>query len=205
MPVTRWLPEPPAGTPVGLGFDGSDHDDWTVLSAETLEGYSFTPRYGPDKLPTIWDPAQWGGTVPREQVDLAVSEVFGRFKVARGYFDPPRWETDVDRWALEHGDAVVKFETYKTMRMHPALERFYADLSNGRITHDGCPLTILAMAHAKKIPKPGDRYILSKPSQAQKIDPAMGRVLAHEAVSDALADGWKPPKKRRARRMIVLD
>lgn len=204
MPPT-WLPEPPAGTAVGLGFDGSDHDDWTVLSAETIDGFSFTPRYGPDQLPTIWDPAQWGGKVPREQVDLAVSEVHAKFVVARGYYDPPRWETDVDRWALEHGDkTVVAFETYKVQRMHPALERFYADLSTGRITQDGCPLTAIAMANAKKIPKPGDRYILAKPSQSQKIDPAMGRVLAHLAISDALAAGWTPPAPRRNRRMVVI-
>lgn len=200
-----WLPEPPAGTPIALGFDGSDTSDWTVLGAETLDGYSFTPRYGPSNQPTIWNPAEWDGLVPRDQVDVAIREVFGKFRVSRGYFDPPRWETDVDRWALEHGEErVIAWPTYRQRPMHEALERFVADLAAGRIRHDGCPLTALAMANARKIAKTSDRYVLGKPSPMQKIDPAVGRVLAHEAASDARAAGWGAQKPRKNARMIVI-
>ncbi|TSD68122.1 terminase [Aeromicrobium piscarium] len=187
----EWLPEPDAGTPICLGFDGSDVSDWTVLSAETCDGFSFTPRYGPDRRPTIWIPDEWGGTVPRKQVSIAVDEIHDRFEVARGYYDTPRWETDVDIWAGKHGEeCVIAWPTYRVKPMHEALERFYTDLSTGRIRHDGCPLTNLAMANARKIAKSSDRYILGKPSQHQKIDPAMTRVLAHEAAADARAAGW---------------
>ena len=121
-----WLPEPPDGTSICTGFDGSDVDDWTALKAETREGFIFTPRYGPDKRPTIWNPAEWGGRVPRDQVDIAVKEIHRRFDVKRGYYDPPRWETDVDRWALELGEEVVlEWATYRTKQMHEALERFH--------------------------------------------------------------------------------
>lgn len=107
------------------------------------------------------------------------------------YADPPRWETDVDRWALKHGEErVISWATYRTRQMHDALERFLADLAAGRIAQDGCPLTARAMANARKLAKASDRYILGKPSQNQKIDPAMTRVLAHEAASDARAAGW---------------
>ncbi len=201
----RWLPEPPDGSQITLGFDGSDVSDWSVIAAETVDGFSFTPRYGPDKRPTIWNPAEWDGKVPREQVDLAIDELHDRFKVERGYYDPPRWETDVDRWALKHGErTVVAFPTYKTVRMHEALERFYADLTQGRIKQDGCPLTDLAMSHARKIPKGPDRYILGKPSQHQKIDPVMGRVLAHEAGAHARQEGWGARKPRKQSRLIVV-
>lgn len=187
----EWLPEPPPGTPICLGFDGSDVDDWTVIRAETRDGFAFTPRYGPDALPTIWRPTEWpDGRVPRSQVTVAVDELFARFEVARMYCDPPRWETDVDSWALDHGDLVHPWETYRSTPMHGALERFYTDLTAGRIRHDGCPLTALAMANAKKQAKSSDRYLLMKPSQSQKIDPAMATVLAHEAAADARADGW---------------
>lgn len=187
----EWLPEPDAGTPIAAGFDGSDVSDWTVIGAETRDGYSFTPRYGPDRRPTIWIPSEWGGVIPREQVAIAVDELFGKFAVSRMYCDPPRWETDVDNWSQKHGeDRVIAWPTYKDVRMHPALERFYADLSNGRIRHDGCPLTNMSMANARKVAKGADRYILGKPSQNQKIDPTMGRVLAHEAAADARAAGW---------------
>lgn len=187
-----WLPEPPLGTPVALGFDGSDVDDWTALRAETRDGFQFTPRYGPDRLPTIWVPSQWPGErIPRAEVSVAVAEVFGRFRVARMYADPPRWETDVDQWALEYGgDVVFPWETYRPKAMHEALERFMNDLTAGRVTHDGCPLTALCMGNARKLAKASDRYVLGKPAQHQKIDAAMASVLAHEAAADARAAGW---------------
>ena len=192
-----WLPEPEAGTRIALGFDGSDVDDWTALRAETVDGFQFTPRYG-DGLPTIWKPSEWpNGRVPRDQVHAALQGIFDRFKVKRFYADPPRWETDVEAWALEFDalvgeDVVAAWPTYRPKPMHEALERFLADLQAGRIRHDGCPLTALAMANARKIVAKGaaDRYILSKPSQSQKIDPTMASVLAHEAAADARAEGW---------------
>lgn len=187
----EWLPAPDGGESICLGFDGSDVSDWTCISAETRDGLSFTPRYGPDRRPTIWNPAEWGGRIPRDQVDLALAEIFDTYNVERMYCDPPRWETDVERWALEHGeDHVISWATYRPKQMHEALERFVADLTEGRIEHDGCPLTNLAIGNARKVAKGADRYILAKPSPSQKIDPAMTRVLAHEAASDARAAGW---------------
>ena len=186
----HWLDEPAPGTPVCLGFDGSDSDDWTVIRAETVNGFAFTPRYGPDSRPTLWNPREWDGWVPRAEVDLAVAALFDRFEVGRMYCDPPRWETDVDRRAGQYPDRVMAWPTYRTTQMHAALQRFLADLHAGRITHDGCPVTSGHMANAKKLARQGDRYILGKPSQTQKIDAAMGTVLAHEAAADARADGW---------------
>lgn len=186
-----WLPEPPPGTAICLGFDGSDVDDWTALRAETRDGFQFTPRYGPDSLPTIWNPAEWDGRVPRDQVDIAVSSLFERFEVRRFYCDPPRWETDVERWALLHGEKVViGWETYRTKQMHDALLRFTTDLNTGLIKHDGCPITALHLGNARRMAKAGDRYVLGKPSQNQKIDAAMATVLAHEAAADERAAGW---------------
>ena len=183
-----WLPEPPAGTPICLGLDGSDVDDWTALRAETRDGHQFTPRHG--GRPTIWRPEEWDGRVPRLQVRDALREVFGRFEVARFYPDPPRYETDVEEWAVEFGEErVIPWPTYRPRQMHEALERFRNDLSAGRITHDGCPLTWQSMSNARQVGR-GGRYVLNKPSQAQKIDPTMASVLAHEAAADARAAGW---------------
>jgi phage terminase large subunit-like protein len=193
MSARLWLPEPEPGTQVALGFDGSDVDDWTALRAETRDGHQFTPRYGPEGRPTIWKPAEWpGDRVPREQVHLAVAHVFDRFKVARFYYDPPRWGTDGEQWALKHGDDVVaEWATYRPRPMHEALDRFMVDLHASRITQDGCPLTWLSMENAVRVAsKTADRYGIGKPSQSQKIDPTMASVLAHEAASDARAAGW---------------
>ena len=197
----EWLPEPAPGTAIALGFDGSDVDDWTALRAETREGFQFTPRYGPDREPTIWKPSDFpDGRIDRTQVHVALSEVFDRFKVARFYCDPPRWETDVDQWSLEFGeDVVVGWATYRPKQMHEALERFLTDLHAKRITHDGCPLTATCMANARKLAKLSDRYLIGKPAQTQKIDAAMASVLAHEAASDARAAGWSVSSLTRAR------
>lgn len=194
-----WLPEPEAGTSICLGFDGSDFDDWTALKAETIDGFVFTPRFGPDRLPTIWNPKEHpDGRTPRSEVHDAVREVFERFVVERFYCDPPRWETDVDQWASEFDldqPRVVEWPTYRPKQMHEALERFVADLGAGRISHDGCPITSLHMANARKATR-ATRYVLGKPNDHQKIDAAMATVLAHEAAADARAAGWSSKPER---------
>lgn len=196
-PERIWLPGPPRGTPVCLGFDGSENNDWTALAAETMDGYSFTPRYGPDQRPTIWDPQEWGGSIPRDQVRAAVDEVVATFRVARAYCDPQDWRTEIGEWALEYGEHVFReWPTNKVSRMHPALRTFEVDLVQGRIEHDDCPITRTHVANARKVARPGQMYILGKPTDHQKIDAAMARVLAHEAKQDAMADGWKPPATR---------
>lgn len=187
-----WLPEPEPGTPVCLGFDGSEVDDWTALRAETIDGMQFTPRYGPDRLPTIWNPAEhFDHRTPRPEVHAAVDEVFARYRVERAYLDPPLWPTEIDEWELRHGsERVIRWATYRPHQMHAALERFVTDLVNDRIRHDGCPITAAHVANARKAARGRDMYLLEKPNRHQKIDAAMASVLAHEAAADARAAGW---------------
>lgn len=180
---------------IALGFDGSDTDDWTALRAETLAGYQFTPKYDTgsgDMQSTIWNPAEFGGKVPRGQVHAAVDYVFDQYDVVRMYCDPPDWKSEIEQWSLRYGEKiVVEWATYRVVPMHAALSRFMTDLNQKSITHDGCPLTELCMRNARKDPKPQGRYLLAKPHGAyhQKIDAAMASVLAHEAASDARAAG----------------
>ena len=102
----------PYGSTIVLGFDGSDSDDWTAIRAETQDGFQFTPRFGPDRQPTIWDPAKFSGQVPRLEVDAAVDELFNRYAVARMYCDPPDWKSEIDEWAAKYGDKrVLRWET----------------------------------------------------------------------------------------------
>jgi phage terminase large subunit-like protein len=202
MPEMLWLPNPPKGTAVCLGLDGSENNDWTAIQAETIDGLSFTPRYGPDRRPTVWDPKEWGGEIPRGEVHAAVDEIFGTFRVKRMYNDPHGWYSEIGDWALEHGtDVVFEWPTNKLERMYSEIKRFEIDLAQKRITHDGCPIAAVHIANAKKVAKPGQKYILGKPSDHQKIDVVMSKILAHAAASDAIKDGWTatPP----TRRMIV--
>lgn len=185
----------PRGTQVVLGFDGSDSDDWTALRAETREGYQFTPTYGPDARPTIWNPAEWNGQAPRLEVAAAVEELFGYFDVVRMYCDPPYWETEVDAWAERYGDKrVIRWETYRPVQMHAAAERLLTDVVKAEsvFSHDGCQITATHVRNARKLARNNNRYVLGKPSQTQKIDACVTSILTHEAAGDVTAAAlWK--------------
>jgi hypothetical protein len=184
-------PAPPDGTEVCLGFDGSDNNDHTAIRLRTVDGYRFTPTYGPDNRPTHWDPTQWDGSIPRGEVRAAVDAICRRYRVIRAYCDPRDWQSEIGDWALHYGDTVfLEWATYRIRPMHDALVRAVTDLTTGRSTHDDCPITETHVANARKIAKPGDRYILGKPNDHQKIDMAVADVLAWEAGEDARASGW---------------
>lgn len=198
-----WLPNPEDGTPVCLGFDGSENNDWTAIQGETLDGFSFTPRYGPDKRPTVWDPQEWGGFIPRAEVHAAVSELFDRFRVARMYCDPQDWYSEIGDWSLEHGtEHVFEWATNRISAMYEEIRRFEIDLAQQRIKHDGCPIAAVHVANARKASKPGQKYVLSKPADHQKIDVVMAKILAHTAAADARESGWSAEKADH--RMIVF-
>ena len=74
--------------------------------------------------------------------------------------------------------------------MFPALVRYREDLAELLTTHDDDPTYRSHALAARKVAKPGDKFILGKPSEHQKIDVLMADVLAYEARADALAGGW---------------
>lgn len=191
MQETLWLPSPKPGTPICIGFDGSENDDWTALQCETVDGLTFTPRYGPDRLPAVWDPAEHGGTIPRDLVHVAVAELFETFEVARMYCDPHDWYSEIGEWSVAYGDNhVFEWPTNKVSRMYPEIRRFEVDLAQGKVTQDGCPIAAVHAANAKKVAKFNQQYVLGKPSNHQKIDVIMARILAHTAAADARESGW---------------
>lgn len=176
----------PAGTAIALGFDGSDSDDWTAIRACTEDGYRFTPTYGPDQLPTIWNPVDWNGFIPRAEVHAAMDEICSRYRVVRALCDPPGWQSEIFSWAAQYGETVfLEWATYRTVPMHAALDRAVTDLASSTTTHDDCKITAAHVANARKLARPGQRYILGKPSQHQKIDAAMADVLASESAAEA--------------------
>jgi hypothetical protein len=184
------------GTTIVLGFDGSDVDDWTGIRAETLDGFQFTPRYHNNR-PTIWDPRDHNGRVPRLEVMAAFEELFERYDVARAYCDPPYWQSEIDALEARYPGRVFRWETYRPKQMHAALERMKTDvmLESSTFTHDGNPLVQTHVRNAIEVPRaPYPSYLIFKASETQKIDLAMSSVLAHEAASDALAAGYSKPE-----------
>lgn len=191
MQGMTWLPNPPDDTAICLGFDGSENNDHTAIQAETLDGFTFTPRYGPDKRPTIWNPAEWNGQIPRSEVHAAVDELFSRYRVKRMYCDPQDWYSEIGDWSLSYGEEhVFEWATNRISKMYAEIKRFEIDLATKRITHDGCPVTAIHIGNARKAAKAAQQYVLIKPTDHQKIDAAMARILAHTAASDAREDGW---------------
>lgn len=196
----RWLDPPDEGARVCGGFDGSSTDDATVIKLETADGMLFTPRYGPDRRPTIWLPAEWDGVVPRAEVHAAWAEIAKTYRLERVYCDPFQWQSEIESWARLYGEETfVEWPTNTVKKMHSALDRFTTDLTTRALTHDGCPITTLHVANARRLAR-SDAYILGKPTQHQKIDAAMTSVLAHKAASDARATGWGSTDSR----MFVL-
>ena len=194
----------PAGAVVCLGFDGSMLDDWTVIRGRVIDPesgalYGFTPRFA-DGQPTIWNPADYGGEVPRGEVQAAVEELFDRYDVARMYLDPELWQSEIDAWASRYGDKrVITWPTYRTRQMAAALERLRTDVATGSLTHDDDPITASHVANARRVRRAGG-IVVGKPNEHQKIDAAVADALAHEAACDVKAAGL--PRKR-SRRMVI--
>lgn len=185
-------------TRVCLGFDGSDTDDYSGIRLETLEQYQFTPTYGAASRPTLWNPRDWNGRIPRSEVMAAFRELAQEYEIVRAYLDPPFWESEIDTLASELGEKTfLRWYTNRERQMHAALERFRTDVYNedSDFTHDGCEQTSVHIRNAVIRARSLDpvskqrRYILGKPEDHQKIDFAMSSVLAHEAVMDAIAAG----------------
>jgi hypothetical protein len=195
--------EGPDGTPIVLGFDGSDLDDFTGFRAETQDGYQFTPRYGPLNLPTIWNPADWNGQVPRNEVRTALREVMRHYQVIRMYGDPPYFTTEMDDWAAEYGEKVViRWYTQRATQMQAAADRLKTDISksDSTFTHDGCEITEAHVEATHKELRAGGtkdnpRYVLTKPEDGRKIDACVMSILCHEAAGDVTAAGlWLSPE-----------
>lgn len=187
--------EVPDGTAVVMAFDGSDVDDWTAIRCETEDGYQFTPTYGDDKLPCVWNPANHDGQVPRLEVRAAFDEVMARYQVVRAYLDPPYWETEVDEFSAQYGEKrVIRWETYRATQMHAAAERLVTDVvkADSGFTHDGCRITAAHVRNTRKAARPGRRYVLKKASPTQKIDCSVTSVICHEAAGDVTAAGLWP-------------
>jgi hypothetical protein len=182
------------GARIGLGFDGSISQDATALVACTEDGHLFVPNVG-DK-PTIWlRPVNAGRDwlMPRTEIDAAVRAVFDRYDVGRMLCDPPKWQTEIERWAELFGDDIVLFfETYRPQRMSGACDRFSTTLTDGGLSHDGDSLLtshVLAMVRRRAYVKAADesdgrtRYVFTKGEDGRKIDSGVSALLALEAAA----------------------
>lgn len=192
----------PEKTPIVVGFDGSDTDDWTAFRCETVDGYQFTPRFLDGKL-MIWDPAKHGGYTPRGEINLAMAHLISMYKVERVYCDPYLFQSEIDQWSVLYGDKVVlRWATNRPKAMAECLERFRTDVISGVLKHDGCPITSKHVENAQADRKPAGVLIRKdKHISKNKIDAVMSSALAHEAAYDAKAEGWGGGPRRKLTRV----
>jgi len=173
------------GDVICLGFDGSRYNDATALIACRLDDGLLTPL-------GVWEAPrglrEW--EVPAGEVDAAVAHAFNTYRVARAYCDPPLWQTEIDSWARDFGDVVVRYPTNRS-RFMGALERFRTDVASGVVPHDGSETLTRHVLNAQVREVRGG-YWLEKATASDKIDAAIAGVLAYEARSDVLASGWRP-------------
>ena len=198
-------------TAVAMGMDLSNNNDWTGIRLETPDMYQFTPTYdvGGDPRLTIWNPANYGGFIPRGEVRAAVDYLATQFTIVRAYIDPAgsargavdesvveddSWRTELAQWAEKYGPKVfIAWSCSRITPMHASLEQFRSAIRNpsSPFRHDGDVDTRNHVTNAVMIAKTMQRYVLGKPHGAdhQKIDMAMSSDLAHEAAMDATAAG----------------
>jgi hypothetical protein len=179
-------------TPIVVGFDGSDIDDWTGFRCETRDGYQFTPDV-PDGTPMIWDPAEFGGQVPRLEVDGWPRAHHGDLPRDPRLLRPALLDDRDRRWAEKYGDKVIiRWYTQRPKPMHAAAERLLTDIgkADSTFSHDGCETTEQHIGAAQV----QDRNGPLRPRQARRRPQdrhGHPSILAHEAAGDVTAaDLW---------------
>lgn len=196
-PPTVPAREVPAGTRIGLGFDGSVSQDSTVLRACTADGYRFSLPGWSWVRPTGEAMARWAAEhpdedwrVPRDEVDAAVAEAFLRFDVGRFRPDAAFWRDEITRWQRMYGDKVVMpFDTNSARLMSPAFDRWKTAVANGTAPHDGDEVVtahVLSMhqVHPRNATPDEDGRLPLVPAKGEdkaKIDGGLADILAYDA------------------------
>lgn len=175
---------PPAGSRIGVGFDGSISGDATVLVG-CHEGRSWV--IGAWERP-IDAPKDWA--VPRLAVKAAVRETFETYDVGLMFCDPPKWWTEIDEWAEAFGEErVIKVDTNSVAKFCPLVDRWFTGMREGTHTHSGDDVLrrhVLAVHKRKAKATAADddgrtMWQLVKGEDGRKIDAAIADVLAFSA------------------------
>lgn len=200
------------GDPIGMGFDGSENDDHTVLKGCTEDGRLFTIG--------IWTPKGddlgW-----RDEVTEAVDWAFDYFNVIRFYGDPAWWNEEMGKWAARHSDpsraSTLPVQEFWTggkgeARMALATGALRTDVRHGAtvidpeplrtepIEYDGRPIVQWHYENARtrkiRIRKEDDTetaeaFLVRKERKGSplKIDSVTSDILAKRARDDALKLG----------------
>lgn len=172
------------GDTIALGFDGSDVGDATALVAVRWPDWLVVPI-------RVWERPQgvkeWA--VPRAEVDAVLRDTMRRYRVVRGYFDPPMWQTEIDTWAGEFGSAVMPWWHRSDSRISPAVERLDSMVREGTLRHNGDPVLFRHLGATRRELCRGGGYRPARRHQGQAIDAASAVCGALAAMGDAVKHG----------------
>ncbi len=169
---------PPAGAEITVGFDGSKSRDSTALIGCTTDRHLF--RIG------VWERDQrdpeW--TVPRDEVNEKLAWAMDHWNVRRVSCDPPRWESEIEAWEKQWPDRIVRFDTFVSERMAPAVGRFHDGVMDGSLTHDGDPTLARHISNARtKETRWGLVIVKEHRDSPRRIDAAVAAVLADDGAT----------------------
>jgi phage terminase large subunit-like protein len=173
---------------------GSTSRDWTALIGCTLKDTPHVFVVG------IWernehDPDR---SVPRMEIDARGADAFRRYKVRMMACDPAGWTQEIEGWAMRYGETIVQLIPQTAERMAPACDVFRAELTSGRLTHDGNPALERALGNAvTRETRWGLSIVKDAKNSPRKIDPAVAAVLAR------LARNLAPQPKARLSAFLV--
>jgi len=188
LPAVAWealespYREPPQDAPIVVFFDGAEHRDGTcavgctIPQAEGEKPHLFRV-FAHEKPERAHD---W--TVDRDAVHRDVRRLFERWDVYELACDPHGWQTDIDQWSDDYGNAVFFFDT-RLSAFGVALDDFYAAVVNDDVTHGGDPRFAAHLMNAVySTTARGSRINKDHPDSPRKIDLA---VCAARALSRA--------------------
>lgn len=192
----------PLGEGITLGLDGSRWNDQTALIATHVKSGWQWPI-------GIWDPAEHGGEIPRDEVIGTIDDTFLQFYVVRLYGDPAQgWTEVLADCSSRHGTHRV-FEFFTDSRglrrTADAMQAYSQAMRAGEVTNDGDEQLASHIGHAQKKfinlrDEKGERLWLIEKERFDsplKIDGAMGGALSWTARLDALTagDDLEPPQQ----------
>lgn len=177
-------PPPPPGTPIVMGFDGSNNRDCTALVGWTLDDYGFVIQ--------VWEPED-GQPVPRTEVDAAVHRAFSTWNVLEMAGDPPGWRSELEMWEAEFGTReydseyervlgsgrVLRYPTFNYALFGPACAQMKTAMLVGGPKLDGHPLLMRHLRNAHSYDtRHGQVIVKATKNSTRRIDAADAAVIA---------------------------
>jgi len=196
----------PEGDPITVGFDGARWRDacgFVATHVETGWQWPLAVWENVDQLDD-WE-------VTDAQVDGALADVMDRWDVVLLHADPPRFESNVARWAGKWGDKkVLEWYTNRPLWIGKSMRAFATAQRTGALGHNGDKDYARHIANARK----GDLKIRDddetplwtiykeRPDSDKYIDLAMAGCLSWEAQRTVIArGGWE---RKKPAKMIVM-